>query len=55
MTGGKFEGKEVISRLGSAASFKPDQVYDFSVRDADLHFFDRKSEKRTQPKVLEWQ
>jgi multiple sugar transport system ATP-binding protein len=53
--GGKFEGKEVVSRLASAAPFKPDQVYDFGVREADLHFFDRQSEKRTQPKVLEWQ
>ena len=53
--GGKFEGKEVVSRLASAASFKPDQVYDFGVREADLHFFDRKSEKRTHSKVLEWQ
>ena len=53
--GGKFEGKEVVSRLASAASFIPDQVYDFGVRESELHFFDRTSEKRTQPKVLQWQ
>jgi multiple sugar transport system ATP-binding protein len=52
---GKFEGKEVVSRLASAASFKHDEVYDFGVRAADLHFFDRQTEKRTQPKVLAWQ
>jgi multiple sugar transport system ATP-binding protein len=53
--GGKFEGKEVVSRLASAAPYKPDEVYDFGVREADLHFFDRQAEKRTQAKVLEWQ
>ena len=53
--GGKFEGKEVISRLGSAESFAADQVYDFGIRENDLHFFDRKSEKRAQPQVLAWQ
>jgi multiple sugar transport system ATP-binding protein len=55
VSGGKFDGKEVISRLASASSFAPDQVYDFGVREPDLHFFDRKSEKRTQAKVLAWQ
>ncbi len=55
VTDGKFEGKEVISRLGSAASFEADQVYDFGVREPELHFFERQSEKRTQPKVLAWQ
>jgi len=55
VVGGKFEGKEVISRLGSAASFEADQMYDFGVREPDLHFFERQSEKRTQPKVLAWQ
>jgi multiple sugar transport system ATP-binding protein len=55
VVGGKFEGKEVISRLGSAASFEADQIYDFGIRDPELHFFERQSEKRTQPKVLAWQ
>ncbi len=52
---GKFEGKVVISRLGSAASFEADQIYDFGIREPDLHFFERQSEKRTQSKVLAWQ
>jgi len=51
---GKFEGKEVVSRLGSASSFFPDNIYDFAVRDRDLHFFDRKAETRTEPRVLTW-
>jgi len=52
---GKFSGKEVVSRLGSAASFRPDELYDFGIREPDLHFFDRHSEKRTEPKVVAWQ
>ena len=53
VTEGKFSGKEVVSRLTSAASFRPDEVYDFGIRENDLHFFDRHSEKRTEPKVVE--
>jgi hypothetical protein len=45
----------VISRLGSAESFEADKIYDFGVREHDLHFFDRKSEKRIRPQVLAWQ
>jgi multiple sugar transport system ATP-binding protein len=55
VTGGKFDGKEVISRLPSAASFEADKTFQFGVREPDLHYFDRQSEKRTQPKVLTWQ
>ncbi len=54
LTAGKFAGKEVVSRLGSAASFNLDEEYDFGVRGQDLHFFDRTTEKRTQPRVLAW-
>ena len=54
VTEGKFSGKEVVSRLASAASFRPDEVHDFGIREKDLHFFDRHSEKRTEPKVLAW-
>jgi multiple sugar transport system ATP-binding protein len=54
VTEGKFGGKEVVSRLTAASSFRPDEVYDFSVRENDLHFFDRHSEKRTEPKVVAW-
>ncbi len=53
--GGKFDGKEVVSRLGSAASFQADETYDFGVREEHLHYFDRHTEKRTEPKVLAWQ
>ncbi len=53
--GGKFDGKEVVSRLGSAGSFQADQTYDFGVREEHLHYFDRHTEKRTEPKVLAWQ
>ncbi len=55
VSGGKFDGKAVVSRLGSASSFQPDQIYDFGVREENLHYFDRHSEKRTEPKVLAWQ
>jgi multiple sugar transport system ATP-binding protein len=55
VVGGKFEGKEVVSRLSSAGSFQADTIYDFGVREPDLHFFDRQSEKRTQPRMLAWQ
>ena len=55
VNGGKFEGKQVVSRLGSAQSFQPDETYDFAVREEHLHFFDRHTEKRTEPKVLAWQ
>ncbi len=55
VNGGKFDGKQVVSRLGSAQSFQPDQTYDFAVREEHLHFFDRHTEKRTEPKVLAWQ
>ncbi len=55
IAGGKFDGKEVVSRLASAASFEPDQTYDFGIRDEELHFFDKQTEKRVQPKVLAWQ
>jgi multiple sugar transport system ATP-binding protein len=52
---GKFSGKEVVSRLGSAASFRPDEVYDFGIREPDLHFFHRQTEKRTEARVVAWQ
>lgn len=51
---GKFDGKEVVSRLGSAGSFQVDEIYDFAVREEHLRFFDRHSEKRTEPGVFAW-
>ncbi len=53
--GGRFNGKEVISRLSVAMSFEPDSVYDFAVLEKELRFFDRKTEKRTPPRPLAWQ
>jgi len=53
--GGRFQGEEVICRLPSAMSFAADSVYDFSVLEKDLRFFDRKTEKKTQPRALAWQ
>jgi multiple sugar transport system ATP-binding protein len=54
VTEGKFSGKEVVSRLGSAASFRPDELYDFGIREPDLHFFDHQTEKRTGARVVAW-
>ncbi|HMK30703.1 MAG TPA: ABC transporter ATP-binding protein [Terriglobales bacterium] len=52
---GRFEGKEVVSRLGSAASYEVGATYDFAVREPDLKFFDGNTEKRTQAKAMAWQ
>src|SRR5262245_13872335 len=52
MEGGRFHGKEVISRLPSAMPYVADAIYDFAVCDKDLRFFDRKTEKRIPPKAL---
>jgi multiple sugar transport system ATP-binding protein len=53
--GGRFHGKEVTSRLPSALSFTADSVYDFAVLEKDLRFFDRRTEKKTQPRPIAWQ
>jgi multiple sugar transport system ATP-binding protein len=53
--GGRFDGKEVISRLASGTGFQLGESYDFAVREADLKFFDQKSEKRTEARALAWQ
>jgi multiple sugar transport system ATP-binding protein len=52
---GKFKDTELIARLSSAASFQPDQIYDFAVRSEELHFFDRENKMRTKPRTLQWQ
>jgi len=52
---GQFKDKEIISRLPSGASFQIGQLYDFAVREKDLRFFDRKTEKKTQARTLAWQ
>jgi multiple sugar transport system ATP-binding protein len=55
VTDGRFSGKEVISRLASARSFQLDQTYDFAIREEDLKFFDKQTEKRTEARSLAWQ
>jgi hypothetical protein len=35
--------------------YKAGGVYDFAIAQMDLRFFDRKSEKRTQPRPFTWQ
>ncbi|HXZ78684.1 MAG TPA: ABC transporter ATP-binding protein [Terriglobales bacterium] len=52
---GRFESKEVVSRLGSASSYEVGATYNFAVREQDLKFFDRNTEKRTQAKAMAWQ
>jgi len=54
VTDGRFSGKEVISRLASARSFELDQTYDFAIREDDLKFFDKQTEKRTEARSLAW-
>ncbi len=53
--GGRFNGKELISRLASATSYTIGETYDFAVQERDLRFFDAQSEKRTEPKAVAWQ
>ena len=57
LAGSRFEEKEVLSRLPAAVSeaFQVASVYDFGVASESLRFFDRQSEKRTQPKAIAWQ
>jgi len=51
---GRFAGKELTSRLGSAASVEADEKYAFGLREEDLHFFNRETTKRTEAKVVAW-
>ena len=55
LEGDRFQNKEVVVRLASAASFRIGEAYDFAVREADLRFFDKQSEKRTEARSLAWQ
>jgi multiple sugar transport system ATP-binding protein len=52
-----FESKEIISRLSwtMPTGYEEGLVYDFAVAEADLRFFDRKSEKRSHPRPYPWQ
>ncbi len=53
--GTRFADKKVVARLGSASSFELEKVYDFAVREPDLKFFDKQTEKRTEVRTLAWQ
>jgi multiple sugar transport system ATP-binding protein len=53
--GGRIAGKDVISRLPTAAGLEHDTVHDFAVAEANLRFFDRGSEKRAAPRSIAWQ
>jgi len=52
-----FESKEIISRLSwtMPAGYEERSVHDFAVAEADLRFFDRKTEKRSAPRPYPWQ
>ncbi len=52
---GQFKDKELISRLTSAASFQMNEIYEFGVQQRDLRFFDKQTEKRTEPRTVAWQ
>ncbi len=53
--GGRFQGRDLISRLPSATSYRIGETYDFGVQERDLRFFDKHTEKRTEPRVVAWQ
>ncbi|HUJ40604.1 MAG TPA: ATP-binding cassette domain-containing protein [Candidatus Acidoferrales bacterium] len=55
--GSHFESKEIIARLSwnMPTGYDAGSVHDFAVAESDLHFFDRKSEKRTNPRPFPWQ
>jgi multiple sugar transport system ATP-binding protein len=55
LVGGKFEGKEIFSRLASAQDVHLDDICDFVVPQRELKFFDPVTEKRVEPRVLSWQ
>jgi len=55
--GSHFESKEIISRLSwtMPTGYDAGSVHDFAVAESDLHFFDRKTEKRGNPQPYPWQ
>jgi len=55
--GGRFESKEIVSRLSwtMTATYDPGSVHEFAVTESDLRFFDRHSQKRTHPRPFPWQ
>src|SRR5215467_2030273 len=55
LSGGRVDGKHAIARLGSAQSLELGKTYDFAVAEKELKFFDRATEKRTDPRAISWQ
>jgi multiple sugar transport system ATP-binding protein len=53
--GGRFAGKNVIARLSNASGMEIGDVLDFAVADDRLRYFDKETEKRTEPRELQWQ
>lgn len=53
----RFESKEIVSRLSwtMPSGYDVGTVHDFAIAESDLRFFDRKTEKRTQPRPYPWQ
>jgi multiple sugar transport system ATP-binding protein len=52
-----FESKEIVSRLSwtMPALYEEGSVHDFAVSESDLRFFDRGTERRTDPRPAPWQ
>ncbi|MGA8221409.1 MAG: ATP-binding cassette domain-containing protein [Candidatus Acidiferrales bacterium] len=57
LEGSGIESKEIVSRLSwtMPTGFEAGNVYDFAVANLDLRFFDRQSQKRTNPRPYPWQ
>ncbi len=55
LVGGKLEGKKIFSRLSSAQNLQLGGTYSFTVRQRELKFFDRFTEKRVEPRAISWQ
>ncbi|HEX2680830.1 MAG TPA: ABC transporter ATP-binding protein, partial [Candidatus Dormibacteraeota bacterium] len=57
LVGSRFAEKEVISRIPTtiSAAFRVDEAFDFGVAAENLRFFDRQTEKRTEPRAIDWQ
>jgi len=57
LEGDRFASKEIISRLSwtMPTGYDAGSAHDFAVAESDLRFFDRKTEKRTNPKPYPWQ
>jgi multiple sugar transport system ATP-binding protein len=51
----RFGDKVIIARLPSSARYTIGERREFAVAEEHLRFFDRKTEKRTQPRTMTWQ